>query len=160
SVTAIRRSAMPPTLSSNRPNGCGCGRATMRPEEFALDQLFWGLHDAVVVAPTAEGRIVLWNPAAARLFGYSEAVAQQLTVDQLVPHELRGQHRAGVARYHSTGAGKLVGSDLPIVLPARHQSGREITVELTLTSVRAAGIERRFVLALLRDITALKHSEA
>jgi PAS domain S-box-containing protein len=56
--------------------------------------------DAIVTADDT-GRIVAWNPAAARLFGYtaSEVVGRPLTI--LVPEGSREAHERGLDRFKS-----------------------------------------------------------
>src|SRR6266566_2629064 len=51
----------------SQPNAQSPSRAS----DLNLGQLFDRVLDAVVVAELATGRIVLWNPAAERLFGYA-----------------------------------------------------------------------------------------
>jgi PAS domain-containing protein len=41
------------------------------PQDLGIGKLYEAVRDAVVVADAHTGRIVLWNPAASRIFGYS-----------------------------------------------------------------------------------------
>jgi PAS domain S-box-containing protein len=59
----------------------------LSPADLGIGRLFRQIRDAVVVAEVATGRIVLWNPAAERLFGYA---ARQL-VGQPVARLRRGE---------------------------------------------------------------------
>src|SRR5579884_2323410 len=111
------------------------GAAGAQPGEFGIGRLFWQIREAVIVADADTGRIILWNPAAEALFGYSVEEAQTLTVDVLVPDELRARHRAGMARYRDTGHGPFVDSGIPLDVPARRKGGGEIAVELTLAPI-------------------------
>lgn len=88
------------------------------PADLGIGALFTRVREAVVVANAPTGRIVLWNPAAARMFGHSEAEAVGQTLEILVPPELRDAHRAGIERYGASGVGTLVDRDLPVELPA------------------------------------------
>jgi PAS domain S-box-containing protein len=102
------------------------------PSDFGIGRLFHRIRDAVVVAEATTGRIVLWNPAAETLFGYSTEEALGLSVEMIVPRRLRARHRAGIARYAATGYGALIDSVHALELPALRKDGAEITVELSL----------------------------
>ena len=65
----------------------------------------------------ATGRVVLWNPAAERLFGYSADEMVGCSLELLVPAGMRERHRAGTARYAETGLGPLVDGGRPVQLP-------------------------------------------
>ncbi len=107
----------------------------MRREDFGIGALFEKVRDAVIVAEAGSGRVVLWNPAATRVFGYSPSEALGMGVEALVPGHLKARHRAGIARYGETGSGPLIDSDAPLGLPAVRKDGEEIRVELSLSPV-------------------------
>src|SRR4028118_604027 len=88
------------------------------PQDLGIGRLFEAVRDAVVVADAHTGRIVLWNPAASKIFGYSRSEALGLFVEALIPRHLRDRHRGGLARYRRTGTGRYVGSDTTLELPA------------------------------------------
>ena len=134
----------------------------MRPEELGIGRLFERVRDAVVVADATTGRVVLWNPAAEEVFGYEASEALGMLVEELVPEGLKERHRAGIARYGSSGRGPLVDSRSLLELPAVRKGGEEIFVELSLNPIGAEGAaesEGRYVLAILRDVTRRKEAE-
>lgn len=53
----------------------------MRPEDIGIGKLFERVRDAVIVADAESQRIVLWNPAATQIFGYSVSEALGLRVE-------------------------------------------------------------------------------
>jgi len=57
-------------------------------------QLVEALADAVVLADPS-GAIRFWNPAAERLFGFTEAQALGNSLDLIVPERFRERHWAG-----------------------------------------------------------------
>ena len=125
------------------------------PSDFGVEPLFEDPREAVVVGNAATERIVLWNDAAERLFGYTEAEALQLYLHTLVPAELVPVHRAGLARYQATGKGNLVESGTPVALVGRHKDGRTIAIELTLTPIEElAQNGDRFALATIHEIAS------
>jgi diguanylate cyclase (GGDEF)-like protein/PAS domain S-box-containing protein len=132
------------------------------PQDLGIGKLFEAVRDAVVVADAGTGRIVLWNPAASKIFGYSRTEALGLFVESLIPPGLRERHRAGLARYRETGSGRYVGSHTPLELPALRKGGEEIRVELSLGAIGPAEDEPgggRYALAIIRDVTERKRME-
>ena len=135
----------------------------LAPQDLGMGRLFESIRDAVIVADANTGRMVLWNPAAENIFGYSRAEAVGMSVEELVPDYLKARHRAGMAVYRETGHGRYIDSNIVLDLPAVCKTGEEIRVELTLSPiepVREAAAEGRFVLAIVRDATTRKQAEA
>ena len=60
----------------------------MRPEDLGIGELFHRVRDAVIVAHAKTQGVVLWNPAATNVFGYSSSEAFALRVEDLVPEHL------------------------------------------------------------------------
>jgi two-component system CheB/CheR fusion protein len=90
-------------------------------------------HDAITVQDL-EGRILAWNPGAARMYGWSETEALAMNVRQRIPPELCEQALAEVQRL----------SQAEILEPRRTRrltrSGAAVDVWLTATAlVNAAG---------------------
>lgn len=121
--------------------------------DLGLGRLFVRARDAVVVGDATDGRILLWNDAAAALFGYGPDEAPTLAIEDLVPEPLKNQHRAGLARYASTGRGMLIDSGKPVELPALRKDGSMIQVELSLSPLDSGDLPGRYVMAIIRDIT-------
>ena len=127
-----------------------------------IGSLFEKIQDAVIVAVAKTQRIVLWNPAATNIFGYSASEALELRVEDLVPEYLKDQHRRGIAHYAETGHGPYIDSHRPLELPAISKGGKEVYIELSLSSIGPEGqmdSKERFVLAIIRDITQRKRME-
>jgi PAS domain S-box-containing protein len=134
----------------------------MDPQDLGIGRLFERIQDAVIVAVAKTQRIVLWNPAATNIFGYSASEALKLRVEDLVPEYLKDQHRTGMAHYAETGHGPYIDSHRLLELPAIRKGGKEVYVELSLSSIGPEGemdSNERFVLAIIRDITERKRIE-
>jgi len=65
------------------------------PEQFVLMA-----GDAIIAAGT-DGAIVLWNPAAERMFGYTESEALGQSLDLIIPERLRHRHWEGISPSHA-----------------------------------------------------------
>jgi PAS domain S-box-containing protein len=135
----------------------------VRLQDLGIDQLLESVRDAVVVADARSGRIVLWNAAATKMFGYSssEALVHSWTV--IVPERLKAECEAGMARYRDTGHGPYIDSHTVLELPAVRKGGEEITIEIALSPIGpirdSEGDDGRFVLAIVRDVTERKEVE-
>jgi PAS domain S-box-containing protein len=90
---------------------------SMQPEDLGIGKLFDRIRDAIIVADAETQRIVLWNPAATEIFGYSLPEALELRVEALVPEPLKNRHRVGIARYAQTGHGDYIDSHRLLDLP-------------------------------------------
>jgi len=134
----------------------------MDPQDLGIGRLFERIQDAVIVAVAKTQRIVLWNPAATNIFGYSASEALELRVEDLVPEYLKDQHRTGIVRYAETGHGPYIDSHRSLELPAIRKGSKEVYVELSLSSIGPEGgidSNERFVLAIIHDITDRKQAE-
>ncbi len=135
-------------------------RPTHLPQDFGIGRLFVEIRDGIVVGNARTERIVLWNPCAESIFGYSEDEALELHLHDLVPENLRAMHRAGLNRYQETGSGNLIDSGSPVELPGVHKDGHEIPIELTLTAIPQVDPNGdRFALAIVRDVSERKAAE-
>jgi PAS domain S-box-containing protein len=103
----------------------------------------------------ASGRVVEFNPAAERTFGYSRDQAVGRTMAELiVPPSLRERHSTAFARFVETGHGTMLGRRLE--LTGMRADGSEFPVELALSRVEA---EPLLICGALRDISAAKQAE-
>jgi PAS domain S-box-containing protein len=110
-----------------------------------------------VITMDERGRIVDFNPAAERIFGYSkdEAVGEDMA-DLLMPHSLRDRHRRGLTRYLETG--RSVYLDSRVELTALLSDGSELPVEVTITRIDLPG--PAMFTGFVRDMTDRKAAEA
>jgi diguanylate cyclase (GGDEF)-like protein/PAS domain S-box-containing protein len=110
-----------------------------------------------IVTMDASGRIVDFNAAAERTFGYARAEAQGQNLGTLlVPPELRARHAAGLERHLATGEATMLGRRME--LPAMRRDGSRIPVELTITRTDVDG-EPLFI-GFLRDLSGLHATQA
>jgi PAS domain S-box-containing protein len=95
--------------------------------------------DAIITIDS-DSTILVVNPAAERIFGYStaEMIGQPLTM--LMPEYLRHLHKAGITRYVETGQ-KHIGC-AAVQLPGLHKSSAEIPLEISFAEFTNDG--RRF----------------
>ena len=91
-----------------------------------------------VITMDHEGRVVDFNPAAERTFGYraSHAVGRDMA-ELIVPPDLRERHRRGLARYLATEDAVLL--DRRIEITGQRIDGTTFPVELTITRIDVPG---------------------
>lgn len=109
------------------------------------------LADAVVVADP-DGRIVYWNAAATRLFGFAADEALGATLDLIIPERLRERHWTGYRQTMATGLTSYGGRLLEV--PAVHRDGRAMSIAFTVTLLFAPGTRiPTGIAAVIRDDT-------
>ena len=112
--------------------------------------------DGVIVSDV-QGRVVDFNEAAEKIFGYkAEDAKGQLIANLVVPPELRDAHQKGMERMHRTGQKKLVGQG-HIQINACRADGSIFPVELALQS--AESDDGEIVIAFMRDISERVQAE-
>ncbi|HEV8611778.1 MAG TPA: EAL domain-containing protein [Thermoanaerobaculia bacterium] len=118
--------------------------------------------DAIVTVD-AQGRILEFNPAAERMFGFPRdgAVGQPIA-ELIVPPSAPEGHRQGMARYLTTGETAIIGKTLEMT--AMRSDGSEFPIELTVTRLPSDGDP--IFTAFMHDVsertraeTALRESE-
>ena len=115
------------------------------------EQLVQAAGDAIIAAG-ADGSIVFWNPAAERVFGYTESEALGRSLDLIIPERFRQRHWDGYRQVMQTGHTKY-GTDV-LRVPALHKDGRTLSIAFTVALLRAPGDGARVIAAIVRDETS------
>ncbi len=111
--------------------------------------------DAVITIDH-EGRVLEFNPAAQKTFGYERAEVLGREMSELIiPFSLREQHRKGLAKYFATGEGPILGKR--IELTGMRADRSEFPLELTITPIGVG--EQTIFTGFVRDITQRKQAE-
>lgn len=119
-------------------------------------QLVEAIGDAIVVAD-AGGAINLWNPAAERLFGFTQAEALGGSLDLIVPERLRERHWAGYRNTMATGETRY-SHDL-LRVPAVHKDRRTLSIAFTVGLLYDSNHKVRGIAAVIRDETTRYNEE-
>ncbi len=116
------------------------------------------LQEAVdgIVVSDRQGRIVSFNRAAERMFGYqaSEVIGQN--VKELMAAPDQAQHERYVRQYHQTGQGRLIGVGRRD--RAQRKDGTLFPIDLALSEIKLA--DKVLYGAIIRDRTAIDQAEA
>ncbi len=109
-----------------------------------------------VIGMDREGRIIEFNAAAERCFGYSrnQVLGRELA-EMIIPERHRKGHTDGMARYERTGQARYLGRRVQTT--AQRSDGTEFPIELTISEAESA--EGRIYIGYLRDVTAARQAE-
>jgi PAS domain S-box-containing protein len=108
-----------------------------------------------IVTIDQSGRILDFNPAAERTFGYSSAAAIGKDLAELmIPLRFRESHHRGLKRYLQADEGRIIGKRMEMT--AIRADGTEFPIELSITRI---DLERSLFTGYLRDITERKQAE-
>lgn len=111
--------------------------------------------DAIITIDD-EQRIVLFNPAAEKVFGYLADEVLGKPVAILVPHQYRERHDEYVRRFFKSGIiNRKLESDNPLL--ALRRDGEQFPIEASISQVTVGG--ERVGTIVLRDITERKMNE-
>ncbi|TDQ83837.1 PAS domain S-box-containing protein [Dongia mobilis] len=121
----------------------------------ATDDLLAYMPEAVVGIDTDQ-RIVYFNPAAERAFGYALGEIAGQKLDLLIPPALRAAHRGHVTRFRDSGSHALIMHERTTI-SAQRRDGSEFPAEATIVHGRLRGATVFF--AIIRDITEQRNRE-
>ena len=121
------------------------------PTTIDFEQLVNAIGDAVVISD-AHGAITLWNPAAERMFGFTQDEALGQSLDLIIPERLRGRHWDGYNKTMATGETRY-GHDL-LKVPATDKNGRTMSIAFTVALLHSPQGDLTGIVAVIRDETS------
>ena len=111
--------------------------------------------DAVVMIDQAD-QVTYWNPAAERIFGYSETeITGKVLHELIVPERYQERAHAGLSQFARTGEGQRIGRTT--TLQARHKNGQEFPVDISLSAIKLRG--QWNAIGIARDATERVRTE-
>ena len=114
-------------------------------------QLVEAIGDAVIAADPA-GAITLWNPAAERMFGHTEAQALGQSLDIIIPQRQQQRHWDGYHKTMETGQTRY-GNDV-LRVPAVHKDGHTLSIAFTVAMLHSPDGKVSAIVAVVRDESA------
>lgn len=132
-----------PAVPEGEPYICAIGKditdrkaieAALRESERRNRLIVDNAYDGFVGMDQA-GLISDWNPQAERIFGWSrqEVVGRPLA-ETIIPPRYQEAHGRGLAKFLESGEGPILNQRIEI--SARHRSGQEFPVALTISAIR------------------------
>jgi diguanylate cyclase (GGDEF)-like protein/PAS domain S-box-containing protein len=128
----------------------------LRESESRFRSIAESANDAIVVGDEY-GRVLSWNRAAERMFGYAPAEVVGKPLSILMPDRFRPLHDAGLRRVveHGEQASRMIGKTFEVA--GRRRDGNEFPLELSLATWTTD--DGRFFSGIMRDIGARKQAE-
>ncbi len=125
-------------------------------EPTPADAIILGVMDAII-AVDGRQRVVLFNPAAERLFKCTAAEALGGSLDRFILPRFREAHRKHVEDFYDTGLTNRQMGDLG-ALKALRADGEEFSIEAAIARIDVAG--EKLLAVSIRDVTARERAEA
>ena len=116
--------------------------------EIDFSQLVNAVGDAVIAAD-ASGAIIFWNPAATRLFGYTQVEAMGQSLDLITPQRHQKRHWEGYHKTMQTGQTKY-GHDV-LKVPAVHKDGQALSIAFTVALLHSSDQKVSSIVDVIRD---------
>lgn len=108
-----------------------------------------------IITINEEGIIEIFNPAAQRIFGYTEEEILGQPLNIIMPPKHQDKHENYIQRYLQTGVKKV--NDQLMENPGRHKSGKLIDLEIGISEVKLK--DAKLFTVIVNDITERKALE-
>jgi len=108
-----------------------------------------------IILLDTQGRIMLVNPQAESIFGYSSAELADQPIELLIPERFRTRHALDRRGYFASPSERLMAGR---EVSGKHKNGSEIPVEIGLSPLPASDKSGAAVLATITDVSERKHA--
>ncbi|MBU0966980.1 MAG: diguanylate cyclase [Proteobacteria bacterium] len=108
-----------------------------------------------IISINEQGIITTFNPAAARIFGYTPEEAVGRSINMLMPPPLAAEHDRYIKQFLAGGKSGMVGRQQEVT--ALHRDGRTIPVQLSVSVAKENG--QWIFTAMTRDISEQRKME-
>ena len=130
-------------------------RQALKGSERRFNAVVKVINDALV-GINEKGLVVVFNPAAQKMFGFSEEEILNQPIDCLSPERFRDCHRRSLERFFVEDASSdLLGKNIEVL--AKRSNGEEFYAEVTLSLWQHGHASK--VIAALRDVTERRRAE-
>ena len=123
-------------------------------DQAHMTSLFENATEGIILT-NGKGHIVLANPAAERMFGYSAKELENMPVEVLLPANFRTGHKSLREGFHKKPSNRSMGAGRDLF--ALKKNGDEFPVEISLSYYKKD--DELFVIAFIVDITLRKEVE-
>jgi PAS domain S-box-containing protein len=122
------------------------------------DKIYEGMFEDAsegILVSNHKGQIILCNPSAQRMFGYTHDEFLTLNIDQLMPMRFQSHHVHHREGYFANPMPRSMGKGRDLY--ANHKNGEEFPVEISLSHVKNG--EETLVVAFIIDIAERKKKD-
>jgi PAS domain S-box-containing protein len=134
-------------------------RVESEQEQSRLAARLSGLLDSAmdgIITVDASQKIILYNRAAERIFGWSALQVMGRPIDMLIPKRLRGGHKAHVDRFGATGGTSRRMGDRTVLMGLR-ATGEEFPIDASISQLDSP--EGKLFTVIVRDVTERVRSQ-
>ncbi len=138
------------------PGSAGGSSHALNPFAFVNDAIVQAAREAIITIDEDQ-RVVMINPAAQRMFGFSAVEALGMGLGRLIPKRYRKDHVLRVREFDQSGTAERPMGERANVMGLR-ADGTEFPVEVTISRLDVIDDmgPRRFFTALLRDLSEVR----
>ncbi|MGN6669838.1 MAG: sensor histidine kinase, partial [Trinickia sp.] len=135
----------------------GVARARASRDEVRLLAIIRSSNEAIITIDEQQ-RILMFNPAAEKVFRCSAMDAIGTSIDQFIPERFRQAHRKHIERFGETAVAerRMGGKQQPVLLALR-ADGEEFPIEASISQFRDG--TGKFYTVMLRDVTERLQAE-
>ena len=123
-------------------------------DQAHMNSLFENSTEGIILT-NGTGHIVMANPAAEKMFGYSKFELNDQLIEILIPDKFKPHHHQLREGFHNKPSNRVMGQGRD--LNGRKKNGSDLPVEVSLSHYRREG--ELFVIAFIVDITGRKEIE-
>jgi PAS domain S-box-containing protein len=124
-------------------------QSALHQSQSQLSGIIQSAMDAIITVDEGQ-RVVIFNAAAEKMFGCTQAEAVSQSLERFIPQRFREGHAKHVRRFGQTGVSSRAMGTLGGIWGVR-SNGEEFPVEASISQVQSGG--KRLFTVILRDIT-------
>ncbi|MBU0664626.1 MAG: PAS domain S-box protein [Proteobacteria bacterium] len=124
-------------------------------ESSARMKAIWDTAVDAIITISDHGQVLMFNPAAERIFGYAASEVIGNNINMLQPEPYHSEHDTYLRNYRESGLARIIGIGREVV--GRRKNGSTFPMELAVSKVELG--DKTIFTGIVRDITERKEAE-